>query len=193
MEYRLTKEMLIAQLAQWDSFLKREIHLIACGGTAMTLLGVKASTRDVDFIVPKQQEYEYLIKLLKDLGYKNVRGSGWARDHEAFIFDLFAGKRVHTTDLLNDPLESANHTLIKEFAHIYLGVLNDYDLIVSKLFRGDRVDFEDCVSLMKARKDVVDMDKLKNYFFEMLSYHPVGKNRVQGNWDSFQKMLSEAK
>ena len=52
MEYRLDKYRLLETLEQWNRFLKRKVHLIACGGTAMTLLDVKASTKDVDFMVP---------------------------------------------------------------------------------------------------------------------------------------------
>jgi hypothetical protein len=48
MEYRIDKESLLNIISAWDSFLKRGVHLIACGGTALTLLGIKASTKDED-------------------------------------------------------------------------------------------------------------------------------------------------
>jgi hypothetical protein len=57
MEYRLDKQQLLEILKNWSHFLKRRVHLIACGGTAMTLWGVKASTKDVDFIIPDKSEY----------------------------------------------------------------------------------------------------------------------------------------
>lgn len=69
MEYRLNKKSLLEVLSQWNGFLKRKVHLIACGGTALTLLDIKPSTKDVDMIVPVEVEYRYLIKILKDLGY----------------------------------------------------------------------------------------------------------------------------
>jgi|SRR3989338_3477571 len=193
MDYRLTKQHLLDALAQWNRFLKRKVHLIACGGTAMTLLDIKASTRDIDFMVPKMPEYEYLIKMLQNLGYQNASGYGWARKGELFVFDLFPGKRIHTTELLESPLEKDRHTLIKEFERIYLGVLNDYDLIVSKLFRGDQVDFEDSLHLVKAHKKELDIAALKKRFFEMLSYHPVGEQRIRGHWDSFERQLRKEK
>ena len=84
----------------------------------MTLLGVKASTKDIDLIVPDISEHEYLINILKQLGYKSESGWGWARDG-GFVFDLFRGKAVHTTELLESPLKKGNHVLIKEFSHIY--------------------------------------------------------------------------
>jgi hypothetical protein len=193
MEYRLDKDSLLSKLSQWNNFLNRKVHFIACGGTAMTLLNIKASTRDIDFIVPNEKEYEYLIKTIQSLGYKNVSGFGWAREDEAFTFDLFPGKRIHTTELLDDPINKDNHVLIKEFSHIYLGVLNDYDLIVSKLFRGSGVDFEDCVHLAQAHKKEIDSKKLKGHFLKLLNYHPVGEERIKGHWESFERKLAETK
>lgn len=193
MEYRLNKESLLTSLAQWNSFLKRKVHLIACGETAMTLLNIKESTRDIDFMVPKEGEYKYLVKTIQLLGYKNVPSYGWARSGEVFVFDLFPGNRIHTTDLLDDPLQEGKHVLIKEFSHIYLGVLNDYDLIVSKLFRGSEVDFQDCAHLIEAHKDEINIEKLKMHFFELLSYHSVGEERVKGHWETFEKRLKEVK
>lgn len=75
------------------SFLKRKVHLIACGGTALTLLGLKASTKDIDLVVPNLDEYEYLIGILRQLGYKPASGWGWARG-DGFIFDLFRAKSI---------------------------------------------------------------------------------------------------
>lgn len=40
MEYRIDKQALLDNLVVWDGFLRRPVHLIACGGTSMTLLGV---------------------------------------------------------------------------------------------------------------------------------------------------------
>lgn len=67
MEYRIDKQDLMDRIAGWDGFLKRSVHLITCGGTALTLLGIKTSTKDIDLIVPNLNEYEYLIATLKQL------------------------------------------------------------------------------------------------------------------------------
>ena len=53
MEYRIDKMGLLDRISAWDSFLKRKVHLVACGGTALALLGVKPATKDIDLIVPK--------------------------------------------------------------------------------------------------------------------------------------------
>ena len=191
MNYRLDKKGLLDTIGEWDGFLGRKVHLVACGGTALTLLGVKPSTKDVDLLVPHESEYDYLIKVLMDLGYKRVTGSGWQRD-DVFIFDLFKGKKVHTTELLESPLVKGQHILVKEFSHIYLAVLNYYDIVISKLFRGTGVDMEDCLALISAKKKEMDLDLLKKRFLETSSYD-VSEEKVNKNLEYFFKMIDGGK
>jgi len=190
MEHRLNKNRLLETLEEWNRFLKRKVRLIACGGTAMTLIGVKPSTKDVDFMTPELVEYNYLIKQLKALDYKRVSGSGWKRKGEEFQFDLFSGNRIHTTELLESPLNEGRHSLLKEFSHLYVGILNDYDLISSKLMRGTNVDFEDCVSLAQARGEKINIEKLIGHFYELVSYDVVEK-RLRPNIGYFLELIQE--
>ena len=96
MEHRLTTKDLFDTLEQWSKFVKKKVHLIACGGTAMTLLKIKESTKDVDFMIPNSSEYNYLKKILDQLNYKPATGSGIQREGEPYVFDLFCGNKVHT-------------------------------------------------------------------------------------------------
>jgi hypothetical protein len=173
----------MSELGAWDGFLKRKVRLIACGGTAMTLLGVKESTKDIDLILPDIEEYKYLINILQQLGYRARTGWGWARN-DGFIFDLFRGKYVHTTELLESPLEQGNHVVLKELSHIYLGVLNYYDIITSKLFRGTAVDNEDCLALVRSKGNEIDFKKLEKRFKETASYD-VSEDKLLVNWKHF--------
>jgi len=188
MEYRIDKGWLLDILREWNRFLKRKVHLIACGGTAMTLVGAKPSTKDVDFIVPKVREYDYLMEQLKALGYKQTTGSGWKRDGEDFQFDIFRGNHIHTTELLDSPLEEGRHSILMEFSHLYIGILNDYDLISSKLMRGTRVDFEDCLRLAEVRQEEIDIERLIHHFHEMVGYD-VAEYRLMPNIDHFLLLL----
>jgi len=189
MDYRIDKNGLLERLAAWNGFLKRKVRLVACGGTALTLLDIKPSTKDIDLLVPAAEEYDYLTGVLKDLGYKSASGAGWARD-DGFIFDLFRGKRVHMTELLESPLEKGNNIPVKEFSNIYLGVLNHYDLLISKLFRGTAVDLEDCLMLMKARKAEIDVGKLISRFNETVSYD-VSEDKIRKNLEHFKRSLKK--
>jgi hypothetical protein len=189
MEYRIDKEGLFNRLGAWDGFLKRKVRLIACGGTALTLLNIKPSTKDIDLIVPDEREHQYLIKTMEQLGYRSGSGSGWTTG-DGFIFDLFKGKRVHTTELLHSPIEEGYNTVIKEFSHIYLGVLNHYDILTSKLFRGDAVDMEDCLMLMQSKGKDVDIRKFTDHFKETASYD-ISEDRVNKNLEYFLKLLKK--
>jgi len=189
MGYRIDKIGLLERLGIWNGFLKRKIHLIACGGTALTLLDVKPSTKDIDLLVPVTEEYRYLIKVLQDLGYKSASGAGLARD-DGFIFDLFPGKRIHTTELLESPLDSGNNILVKEFTRIYLGVLNYYDIIISKLFRGTGIDMEDCLVLIRAKRKEISIERLTERFNETASYD-VSEVIVQKNLEHFKKLIEK--
>lgn len=189
MEYRIDKTGLLNRLGIWNGFLKRKVRLVACGGTALTLLDVKPSTKDIDLLVPVPEEYNYLIKTLKDLGYESASGSGWARD-DGFIFDLFPGKRVHATELLESPLDNGNNIPVKEFTHIYIGVLNYYDIIISKLFRGTSVDMEDCLTLIRAKTSEINMGKLTDRFNETASYD-VSEDKVLKHLEYFKRLMEK--
>jgi len=189
MEYRFNKDDLIERLSIWNGFLKRRVHLIACGGTALTLQDIKPSTKDVDLLVPNIKEYDYLINTLKELGYKPVSGHGWSKGDD-LIFDLFRGKRIHTTELLESPLEAGNHILVKEFSSIILGALNHYDLIIGKLFRGTQVDMDDCLMLIKAKKPEIDIAKLGARFRETAKYE-TSEEAVIRNLEHFYRILKK--
>jgi hypothetical protein len=190
MDYRLNKNRLLDILGDWNRFLKRKVHLIACGGTAMTLLGVKPSTKDVDFMAPREAEYRYLTEQLKALGYKQTTGSCWMRQGEDFRFDIFSGNRIHTTELLDSPLDEGRHSALMEFSHLFIGILNDYDLIASKLMRGTRVDFDDCVSLAEAHQATLDIQKLVRHFIDLVRYD-VAEHRLRPHIDHFLDLLKE--
>ena len=126
------------------------------------------------------------------MGYQQSTGSGWSKKGEVFIFDMFSGKRIHTTELLVSPLEDGKHALFKEFSHLYIGILNDFDLIASKLSRGIRVDFEDCLTLIRARQDTFDVELFIWHFKELASYD-VSENRMIKNLEDFLELLKNEK
>jgi len=72
--YRLTGSKVLETMDNWDGLMNFRVRLIACGGTALTLLDIKESTKDVDFILPVVAEYEKLMKFLKTIGYRESGG-----------------------------------------------------------------------------------------------------------------------
>ncbi|OGS38339.1 MAG: hypothetical protein A2551_04085 [Elusimicrobia bacterium RIFOXYD2_FULL_34_30] len=189
MNNRIDKQGLLERLAIWDGFLKKKINLIACGGTAMTLLGIKDSTKDIDLLVPESTQYDYLLNILKQLGYKSVTGNGWAREGD-FVFDLFKGKSIHTTELLESPLKKDRHIFVAELNHIYFGALNYYDLIISKIFRSSSIDIEDCKTLVKAKKNEIEFKSLKKLYYETAAYD-ISEYKVIEYFKSFIEILKK--
>lgn len=190
MHYRIGKKELFETIGLWNGYVRKKVNLIACGGTALTLLGIKDSTKDIDIIVPNIGEYDHLIKTLMAIGYKNKTTSGWARD-DVFIFDIFRGNRVHTTELIESPLIPENNIPLKRFSKIYLGILNYYDLIITKLFRGTSSDVEDCLWLFKNKNKEIDLDLLQKRFYETASYD-ISEKKVIQNLKGFIETVKEA-
>jgi len=189
MKFRIDKDTLLNTLSIWDSYLKRKVQLIACGGTAITLLNLKESTRDIDFIIPEEKEYIYLVKILEDLGYEMTTGAGWQKDR-GFKFDLYVGNAIFTTQLLESPLKEGNNVPYKEFSFIYLGILNYYDLIISKIFRYSTVDMDDCLALFREKYKDINMEKLKKRFFETSSYD-ISDEKNKRNFKHFLDKLEK--
>ena len=167
-KYRLSANDLLDTLDNWNSLMNFRVSLIACGGTALTLLKIKDSTKDIDFIVPMQKEYDRLMKFLRDLGYEE-KGSGLAHDDDPnFIYQFWYGNKVFTTDLLDSPLDPDKHILIKQWSHIYLGALNLNDLIITKMFRGTSVDRKDCIDAFATGQ--VNAEELLERYSEAARY-----------------------
>ena len=186
--YRIEVLDLLDTLENWNSLMNFRIHLIACGGTALTLLNIKESTKDIDLIVPEKNEYHKLIKFLKALNYR-YKGNGLAHDDDPnFIYQLWCGNRVFTTDLLESPLKDKNHILIKKWSHIYLGALNLTDLIITKMFRGTPADRADCIAAFA--KDQVDEEKLFERYSEAARYD-LNPEKVMQNFAYLAEGLHE--
>jgi hypothetical protein len=167
-KYRIIVNDLLDTLDNWNSLMNFRARLIACGGTALTLLKIKESTRDIDFTVPMHKEYDRLMKFLGDLGYEE-KGGGLAHDDDPnFIYQFWCGNKVFTTDLLDSPLDPGKHILIKRWSHIYLAALNLTDLIITKMFRGTSVDRDDCIVAFATGK--VKAEKLLERYSETARY-----------------------
>jgi uncharacterized protein (DUF433 family) len=187
-KYRITARELLQTIENWEHLMHFKANLIGCGGTALTLLEVKESTKDIDFIVPIDKEHERLMKFLRSLGYKE-KGGGLAHpDDPYFLYQFWVGNRVFTTDLLDSPLDPGRNIPIKKWRHIYLGALNLQDLIITKMFRGMRVDVEDCVAAFT--KFGIDPEELLKRYAEAAQYDLNPKNMIQ-NFIIFAEALLE--
>jgi hypothetical protein len=167
-KYRLRVNDLLDTLDNWNSLMNFRVRLIACGGTALTLLKIKDSTKDIDFTVPVEREYDRLMKFLRALGYEE-KGGGLAHDDDPnFIYQFWCGNKVFTTNLLDSPLEPGKNIPIKRWSHIHLAALNLTDLIITKMFRGTPVDRDDCIAAFATGQ--VNADELLERYSEAARY-----------------------
>lgn len=180
MEYRIKGDELTGTLQAWDELIpgRGKIRLVACGGTALTLLGYKESTKDVDFLVPEAEEFSRLTGFLAKAGYRQVTPFGWKQDAGTTVFDLYPGKKVYVTELLSSPLVRGGSRPWKAWKKIEVSILNPADLIISKMFRGTETDIQDCLLLLS--KEKMDVKELETRYRETARYE-IAESKVLRN------------
>jgi len=133
---RINKDELLYLLQEFDLKLQNKITIVGVGGTAMTLLGVKADTKDVDFIIPSTDDYEEFM-LVMNLIKPNIR------------IDVFKLDMILSEILPPDYLKIAIKYTDVKFSKINLYMLNPIDIICSKIARLNESDIKDiktCIS-----------------------------------------------
>ena len=136
------KSALLEFLEVLNDDLTRKITLVAAGGTAMTLLGLKPSTIDIDFTIPSVDLLEFERTLKNNPpGYK---------------VDKWADGYVFCQSLPADYLDKSMK--IKEYSHILLKALQPVDIVVTKIGRLNQRDIQDietCIREFKISKDEI--------------------------------------
>jgi len=138
-------------------------------------LGIKNSTIDIDINIESEIEYKYICKIFEQIGFEKKGELRWFTQ-EGLAFDLFHSSNILGTDLLSDCLENSKY--IKSFGNIKLYTLSLYDIIISKLARGDPRDFDDIKNILENK---IDTQKLVKRYKETM------ENSVVSNYK--QKLL----
>ena len=137
------KQFLFDFLSVIDKKLKYKIILVAAGGTAMTLLDIKNSTRDVDFTGPSKDIEEFK----RTLSFFST----------GLEIHCWKDGRVFTQDLPEDYLiKSIRINFIA--GNIELMALHPLDIIVTKVGRynaRDVQDIKDCINWYKIDKNSI--------------------------------------
>jgi hypothetical protein len=148
----IPKEPLIQLIMEIDSKLTRQICLYAVGGTGMTLLNLKASTKDIDFNLKPQDLGEFRKALAKIIhGYK---------------IDIYCNGEIFSQHLPEDYVEKAI-LIKKKFNNIKLYSIHPLDIVVTKIGRLNERDFEDIKDCIKkyglTKKQVLSRGKQVTY------------------------------
>jgi hypothetical protein len=192
-------EELFELLESLSKHIEETIRMYALGGTALTILKIKRSTRDIDINIHSYREYKYICKIFEQIGFKKSGAIRWITQ-EGLAFDLFSGSNFLGTQLLSDCLEKA--TLVKSFDKIKLYTLSLEDIIISKLARGDERDFSDIKKILENRK--IDLNNLTSRYKETMENSAVAFYKQKfldlieikfSQWDLKQdkKLISEVK
>lgn len=127
----IDKNDLLSWLAEKDILLEKEMTLVAVGGTAMTLLGLKSSTIDIDFCLTTADK-----KIFEKI--MNKKDKQWK-------IDLFIDGYIFSEQLPSDYVEIAKE--IKRMNHIVLKALHPVDVVITKAARLNARDEEDIAAL----------------------------------------------
>lgn len=122
--------------------LDRKIVLVAAGGTAMTLYGLKPSTIDVDFTGPAE-DVRLFIKSVKRV-QPGIRVDAWPNGQ---VFSQF---------LPSDYLSKSRR--IRRVGKIELKALSPVDIVATKIGRLDERDLDDikaCVKRFRLGKNAI--------------------------------------
>lgn len=166
----ITKQDLLSWLGEVDRRLEKEMTIIAVGGTAMTLLNLKESTKDVDFCVDSKDFAEFKTTVKSDL----------------FVVDIFQNGFIFALQLPGDYREKAIHYKQK-FQHLNLKILILEDIILTKTSRLNTRDIEDIKSLANTGK--IDLNILKERFKEIVDTFGGREEDFRYHFDLILKMF----
>ena len=139
----INKTELLGFLEEVNKIIGKPVTLTAVGGTAMTLLDLKASTIDIDFDL-SAEDVDIFRKAVKSLppGHR---------------IDIFTEGMIFSQQLPSDYLEKCIPVKTK-FVNIRLLALHPADIVVTKIGRMNERDVEDIKSCVKkfklVKKDV---------------------------------------
>lgn len=130
----IDKTQLISLLEAIDAHLPAKIRINAVGGTALTLLGIKTATIDIDFDT-SSSDYQTLKKTIDELrpGYR---------------IDLFTGGMIFSQQLPPDYLQKCIKIPAK-LQNIDLHTICPLDIILSKTGRLNERDIQDIKTVME--------------------------------------------
>ena len=140
----IDKTELLKFLKEVDKALDKAITLTAVGGTAMTLLGTKSSTIDIDFDLSREDAVVFR-KALKSLPH-------------GYRIDIFIGGMIFSQYLPQDYIAHCRH-IKSSFEKIKLLALSPLDIIVTKIGRLNERDIEDikaCIQKFRIGKKEVE-------------------------------------
>lgn len=160
----IDKNDLLGWLKKIDNRLKDRVTIIAIGGTAMTLLGLKSSTIDIDFCISSKERDNFKKALDKK-----------------FHVHIFTDGYIFSEQLPDDYIEKSKNIL--KLDNITLKALNPIDIIITKTARLNARDEGDIQVLVK----YVNKDELIKRFNSIIKTYSGSEEEYKRKFDFILK------
>ncbi len=160
----LDNTKLLDFLGEIDKELERKIVIVAVGGTGMTLLNAKPSTRDVDFTIPSEfyDDFQNALKIVP----------------HGFEVQCWHDGAVFVNMLPSDYLKRSKPIRTK-LKKIDLRALHAVDIVVTKIGRLDGRDVQDIESCIKKFKITKDQIKKRSAQLGNVASEKIYQNNLQ--------------
>ena len=152
---------LIDALDDIGSKLKKKVQIYLIGGCAMTFLGAKAATKDIDLVVTSSRESDDLIKAMRDSGFEHV--NKLTREYQALDatvimqrpdkmrFDVFARKVCGKLEI--DEKMQSRAAFYKTFGNLDVYLMSGEDILLFKGMTERAADLDDMRILVERGTD----------------------------------------
>jgi hypothetical protein len=170
------KEAFLEFLRYLDNKVDRHLEVVAVGGSALSMLDLKAETKDIDIMLLNCSDdviLEIADKIMEKYPEKEV--DIWANYKMAVHKDGRIFYQEFPRDCCNTlPTEPV------AFKNIELKLLNPLDILVSKIGRNSADDLSDMVSIV--RRYAFKKEEVENRFNLYMQSYGGSKSAVQSNF-----------
>ena len=198
------------------SNLKRKIECFVIGGSAMLYYKLKEATKDIDIVLLNENDRQYVLKLMKNLGYAernskmlyvNKKNAPILLQRGQDRFDLFNRKIINLrfSDGIKDRIN-----LVYEYKNLTAKIVSPEDIIILKCATdraGDRLDaasiikstninwnilFEESINQMNLIGDVIPLN-LYQFLLELKDdlNIEIPKDFIKNLEDECEKILNK--
>lgn len=148
---------LISALSDIGSKLNKKTKIYLIGGCAMTFMGAKAATKDIDVVVTSAEEASNLIVAMKDAGFKRVNKI--AKEYESLEatvimerpdkmrFDVFTRKVCGKLEI--DEKMQSRATPYRTFGNLEVHLMSGEDILLFKGMTERTADLDDMLVLVQ--------------------------------------------
>ena len=153
-------------LSVLNQFSELRVRLLAIGGTALVLRGVKEGTMHLDFVAENETDYGKFLDFSTRLGFevKEYR-EGWTRLKGPVVIELFL-ERVRDVRISERMVSRCSRDLVR-FGEFEILPLHPQDIFILKALAGrEPKDLEDMKTIVE--KGLINWNQLINEVKQLL-------------------------